>query len=398
MLDAGVDGRPQMWGRPFSHTGNRILESLGPDFRANMSREIILNRASEDFVNDLFGWSDLNSLLDRRSVMPAELQLSQNGEVLSRELYADAAGSLDLFRLKQEVRGGASIILDGLDRVSDRVREVTTAIMQMTGETASCNMFVTFHSSQAFHSHFDEVDTIIVQLEGSKHWQVHGPGEPDPLPEHGDSDPRNCPEGALLDTVLKPGDVLHVPRGWWHTVRGAGDKSIHLTFAFTRKTGLDYIRWLAWKSIADPRVRQSLDRWGSESSRQSQTLDVLRAFSEIASKFSVDDFFEEERAAVDGWQASSFPWSVTEDGLAGSVSVRLLAVFKPVLSRNESSVFFTFAGEKVTLPLAYTPAVEFIWRNESATVTEIAEGSRMPQTAVANLVKNLERIGLLKLS
>ncbi|SDR99098.1 Ribosomal protein L16 Arg81 hydroxylase, contains JmjC domain [Brevibacterium sandarakinum] len=383
--------------RPISSLGCQIVAMLGPDFRSRMSQQLVFERAFQGFKNQFFTWNDLNHVLNRRSVFPADLQLSHHGDVLPRAKYLDSDGLIDLHQLSQLVRGGASIIVDGLDRVNERVRDTTTDIMRLTGEVASCNLFVTFDASQAFHSHFDEIDTVIVQLEGTKHWQVHGPSEKDPLPEFGDSDPSNCPSEVLLDAVLEPGDVLHVPRGWWHTVRGAGSRSLHVTFAFTRKTGFDFVRWLAWKALGDERIRKSLDRWGSAESRNAQRDQILASFINVAESLTVDDFFEEEVSSADGWQSASLPWSITDNGLPDDLKIRVLAVFAPPLESNEETLKITFAGNSVTLPKAYEPILNKILEVQNTTIDALAEASGTPRRAVADLVRQLQVIGLVEL-
>lgn len=357
----------------------------------------MFTRGSDEFENELFGWDDLNRILDRRSAFPADFQLSRQGRVLDRSEYEDANGILDLIRLMDCIRDGASIVIDGLDRVDERVKAATTDIMRLTGETASCNLFVTFHDSQAFHSHFDEVDTVIIQLEGTKRWQVHGPSESDPLPEYGDSDPANCPDDLLLDTVLKPGDVLHVPRGWWHTVRGAGERSLHVTFAFTRKTGFDFVRWLAWKALEDPRIRQSIDRWGAAESRQLQQDELLEALSEAAGRYTVDRFLQEERANADGWQSASLPWSIGTDPLPDSLRFEVTAVFDPLVETDGQVVKFSFAGDVIVLPGAYEGALRSMLTARAGTISTLSQESETPVRAVGSLLRKLQSLGVVAL-
>jgi hypothetical protein len=45
---------------------------------------------------------------------------------------------------------------------------------------------------------------------------------------------------------LEPGDVLYLPRGWWHAVSAdQGVRSLHLTCGLTPHTGADLIGWLS---------------------------------------------------------------------------------------------------------------------------------------------------------
>lgn len=385
-------------GRLLSRTGARIVDKFGADFRSKLSTQIFFERGEEGFQNDLFSWADLNALLDRRSVAPADLQLSGQGQLVPRSAYTDAAGTLDLPSIQSLIRDGASLILDGLDRVDSKVRHATNDVMRLTGETASCNLFVTFQDSQAFHSHFDEVDTIILQLEGTKKWQVHGPSEPDPLPEYGDSDPSNCPEGAILDTVLHPGDLLHVPRGWWHTVRGNGGRSMHVTFAFTRKTGFDLVRWIAWRALGDPRIRQSLDRWADQDRHEAQYGEIVQAFVDTASQLSIDEFLAAERSISDGWQNVSLPWSVTDEPLQQDTRLEVAAAFDPTLREDGTALAIEYAGSELRLPAEYERAVQSLLRARELTLYSWAQECAAPIANLAALARRLQEFGLVKIS
>ncbi|WP_348534767.1 cupin domain-containing protein [Kitasatospora sp. MAP12-44] len=51
---------------------------------------------------------------------------------------------------------------------------------------------------------------LAIQISGEKRWRVHaGPADGNWEPSREDADPGE----VLLDTVLRPGEVLYVPRG-----------------------------------------------------------------------------------------------------------------------------------------------------------------------------------------
>jgi hypothetical protein len=58
-----------------------------------------------------------------------------------------------------------------------------------------------------------------------------------------DAAPNLEPSTELIwSGTLRPGDVMHIPRGWWHqaTRTGTGDGfSLHATFGLTQRTGID---------------------------------------------------------------------------------------------------------------------------------------------------------------
>lgn len=382
-----------------SSFGRALVAAVGQDLTHLMSKDVIFAKSDDLRVGKgIFDWQDLNALLGRGSVQPAELILSNKGVVVDPSEYLRRRGPselIDLRRLLHLIDSGCSVIIDGLDRADYAVRSATNDVVRITGEAASCNLFATFKSSQAFHSHFDEVDTIIVQVEGSKHWQVHGPSEPDPLPEYGDSDPARCPDVVLFDRVLEPGDILHVPRGWWHTVRGAGDKSLHLTFAFTRKTNFDWLKWALYKSLSEPLIRANLDRSPSTYVEDKERL--VATFMEYLQSVSFADFLKEERIAQSGWLSTSLPWSVMDDQVPEGARVSLVPIEVPFTEEDEQNVIVMIANEAIKMPLAYKALLDVIFERRSLRVDDLASLTNVPPYLTSQFVLALVRQQLLRL-
>ncbi|MEU9489066.1 cupin domain-containing protein [Streptomyces decoyicus] len=107
------------------------------------------------------------------------------------------------------------------------------------------NAYASWSAQEGFGTHWDDHDVIVVQVEGSKHWRIYGPTQIAPM--HRDSaHPEAPPELPIADLVLGPGDVLYLPRGWWHAVAAdQGVRSLHLTCGLTPHTGADLIGWLS---------------------------------------------------------------------------------------------------------------------------------------------------------
>lgn len=122
-----------------------------------------------------------------------------------------------------------------------------------------------------FPPHFDQYETLQIQLEGTKSWRlatvrgVRWPLHPhlggaapiEGLVEYADSD-LTMPEDA--DTVLlKPGDVMLVPRGHWHATSASEEESLSLVLRCATPAWLhllpqdrsaELIRHAAWREPA----------------------------------------------------------------------------------------------------------------------------------------------------
>jgi ribosomal protein L16 Arg81 hydroxylase len=63
-----------------------------------------------------------------------------------------------------------------------------------------------------------------------------------------------------MDVVLEKGDVLYIPRGWWHqTSTIEGHPTIHLAIGLHASTLSDYLTWLSATLLTeDVALRRSL--------------------------------------------------------------------------------------------------------------------------------------------
>ncbi|QKW21298.1 hypothetical protein HUT16_21545 [Kitasatospora sp. NA04385] len=131
----------------------------------------------------------------------------------------------------------ATLQLRYLNHWHPGVRALTTGLSESLGRLTEAFLF---YSQPGRHGpvHRDEGDILVIQLSGTKHWQVYaGPTDPGWQPVRED-DPGPC----LLETEVHPGEVLYVPNGYAHTARATGDgPSLHLTVAL-REAGAVHLR------------------------------------------------------------------------------------------------------------------------------------------------------------
>ncbi|MFD9794169.1 JmjC domain-containing protein [Streptomyces sp. NPDC059070] len=385
-----------------SQFGRALSAELGPDFSTHqVSNDVVFRHLNPSLLSDCFSWDGLNEILSRGSAIPADFFLCAQGKRLPVHQYKtslDGHQVFDLPRVFALMRSGATLIIDSLDRIHPGVRAATDDVMRITGETAACNLFVTFDDAQAFDSHFDEVDTFVVQLLGTKHWKVHGPSEEFPLPEYGDSDPVNCPDTVLFEKTLVPGDVIHVPRGWWHTVRGGGETSLHLTFTFTRRTGYDWLRWALRQALSRAEIRESIDRTSSPERQRAQLEGIVEAFLAEAKNLSLNDFFTAEHRAAGGRDLASLPWDVSTARPREHDVVELVPVLPPLVRTEGDQVVITAADQDFALPAQHHPTIEALIGARRLTVAQLAARAGAPVTAVSALVAALLRCQLVTVS
>jgi Cupin superfamily protein len=161
----------------------------------------------------------------------------------------------DIERLMAELRGGASIVWDSVDRVDAPMRAIKHALERTLASFVFVNLYASFGTTFGFGEHWDDHDFFVLQLAGRKRWRICRPTRQWPLP--GEQAP--IPRGRRThDWTLLPGSVMYLPRGWWHRVTPVGEPSLHLTIGVLRATNVDLLRWLLEKASAVDLLRQDL--------------------------------------------------------------------------------------------------------------------------------------------
>lgn len=143
---------------------------------------------------------------------------------------------------------GYTIVANAVRHHHARVGRLCADMESALQHPANCNLYLTPPRAQGFNLHVDGHDTFLVQIAGAKRWRLWRP--PIHLPMLGTIDQASAPDGPPdLEFDVTGGDLLYIPRGWWHEGATAAELSLHLTIGVVplRWTDLlaSYVRQLA---------------------------------------------------------------------------------------------------------------------------------------------------------
>ncbi len=218
----------------------------------------------------------LLDIVMRRSLEFPQLRVFQHGEELHPDRYTRAVTSrrgqarqmARMDRLASFIREGSTLVLDTLDSFNPAMEIACQALQWWSRELVQVNTYLTTSNAAGFDLHWDDHDVVVVQLGGEKSWEVRGTSRVAPMyrdVERADAPP----EAVLWAGTMRAGDVLHIPRGYWHRATRtdrADDRagySLHATFGFVKRTGVDWLSWIADRSRQDEAFRFDLDRDGN---------------------------------------------------------------------------------------------------------------------------------------
>ena len=235
-------------------------------------RPVLFRGRSARFAS-LCTWDDLNALLSS-PVCRTRMQLWRDGKQISDKLCTTPpfgpgwrnepanTDQLDDGRLNVLLRDGASVVLRGIQAFHPRSRPVADALESALGSYANINLYASWMPTRGFAAHWDDHDVFILQVAGRKRWQLYGETRRFPLIRDAEPNPR--PGEAVWSEVIDAGDVLYIPRGWWHDARVAGNDgaagvgSLHFTCSVRPLTGLDFLSWLSGRLARHEAFRRDL--------------------------------------------------------------------------------------------------------------------------------------------
>ncbi len=204
----------------------------------------------------LFSSRKLDDLFRTQNLPPWRLQVMKEGlkldpkDLFDREYQRDKGGGVcyvwDRQMVIKELALGATLVVNNVDFMHGGVAEFAARLAWETHSTVWANAFWGAPGSQGYPKHKDKYNVLLLQIEGSKEWRVYG----------------KDPEELLLHTVLRPGDVLLLPPGYYHEGRTRQRTySLHLSLG---------MQWVNSKQLVDRFARLLMKR-GKE-----DVLQVLR--------------------------------------------------------------------------------------------------------------------------
>ncbi|MDQ3907930.1 MAG: cupin domain-containing protein [Acidobacteriota bacterium] len=239
----------------------------------------------------LMPWARLNDVLARHRLEPPRLRLVRDGKPVAvsdyiRHATGGAKRRVSIPRLRaaelnEQLRAGATLILDAVDELHAPLTELASALELAFRERVQINLYAGWRTSHGFDLHWDEHDVFILQVAGRKRWRVYA--ETRRAPVSNDVEPAPEPTAdPLWEDTLEDGDLLYIPRGFWHVAFPLDEPTLHLTVGVHRRNGLDLVRWMTDGLRASEAFRRDLPR---DAPAEEQAAHVRRLRDEFVARF-----------------------------------------------------------------------------------------------------------------
>jgi ribosomal protein L16 Arg81 hydroxylase len=259
-----------------------------------------------DRFKELVTWDEVNTVLEQHRFSRPRIRVFHDGEALDANRFMKDRFHLNSAGLTTCLAEGATLIIDSVHELFPAVGKLAEACQEILQSETTVNLYASWRMQKGFKLHWDGQDTMILQITGRKNWKVHKPTRLHPFKE--DSEPTVEPtEAAIWDHVLDTGDVLYLPRGWWHEAYPLNEPSLHLTVTIVPANGPDLLKWFIKQLNKHPEVRMNLPTLASDAEKQAYIARLVELMSTFATPDLLSRFTNEWEASLPVKPLFAFP-------------------------------------------------------------------------------------------
>jgi hypothetical protein len=353
--------------------------------------------------NALFPWAALNQILEQHRLDTPRIRLTREGKPVPPDSYLSYQSnrrkpSQPIARIRASdltgaLRDGATLVLDAVDELHSPVTHMAESLERIFRVRIQVNAYAGWRTSHGFDLHWDDHDVFILQIAGRKQWKVYGMTRKYPLAR--DVEPTmEKPSDPLWEGMLEDGDLLYIPRGWWHVATPLDEPTLHLTVGINNPNGADLLSWFLDRLKTSEDVRRDLPLFGS-AEEQAALLDRLRDL--IANQWRpglLEEYLSDLDAKSRPRARMNLPWGAMPDVLPPAdepFQVRWSSARLPSIAYDPTEVRLTALGRRWRFAPAAAPLLERLASGTPVTAGELSHYGLEPQivrTFLRELVAN----------
>jgi len=334
---------------------------------------LIVHRANRCYYGDLFSLQDFEETIARA---PSYWMLDEAKQ--NRMAKREAASGPGLERVLADLRDGATIHLNHVEQFEPKLGLLCRLLGQQLGYRFQTNLYLTPPEGQGFRPHWDNHDVFILQVVGSKRWQVEKqrrrlPGRGETMGE--DEGRVVAPDAHSFD--LDQGDAIYIPRGFVHAAKCGSEPSLHITLGIHPQTWEDLLFSIVRAAVhEDERLRRALPLGFMQNGKDRLVMGAKAVLSKLAEHGflnAVVDRFQDElvtKAPLDiSGQITALlqPAPLTAEDVVG---VRPGIVYR--IHAVEPNIRLNFGGRVILFPGFFKVSLDFALQTKTYAVRDIA--------------------------
>lgn len=254
-------------------------------------KPLIVHRGDPNYYGDLYTLQDFDQAVARSFSYVKTVDVS-NRKVTSKK-PATVNGQEAVLA---DMRDGGSLILEQLQRYDPKLGLLCRLLAQELGHSFETNLFLTPPRGKSSLPHWDNTDVFTLQVLGSKHWQIEKERRLFPIRPHRMGGDDHKFQGDVLSFTVEQGDLIYIPRGFFHTAECGPEVSLHISLGLVPTVIEDLLHAIIKAAVSrDERLRVALPLGFLHGNGERIAEDALRAFREAVDESLVSAVVEEFR-------------------------------------------------------------------------------------------------------
>lgn len=196
-----------------------------------------ISRNDKNYYNNILTSREISAFLDRQDIFYPSLRVVKEGKEIPSSQYTKNAvpighhkkdGIIHTEKAFALFNQGSTLVIQAGQRYFDNLSKCCMNLSQKFNSPVQANLYITPNKSQGFNPHWDTHDVFVLQISGTKTWNLYGFEKE--LPTKNQSFISKGYDKKPLQTLqLTPGDFLYVPRGYVHDAMADDGISAHIT-------------------------------------------------------------------------------------------------------------------------------------------------------------------------
>lgn len=369
-------------------------------------RTLLIPRNQAGYYDSVLTVGDLDQHLQSRQLPAHFFRVVRKSEPVPPEKWAcrapeqkgvEAEALLVVVpeKLWGEYLAGSTIIINGTQRSIPPLIEFCTALEREWLVGAQTNLYLTPPRAQGFAAHYDSHCVCVLQVHGEKTWRLYE--SDNQLPVTSKAYRTEAPPGKLeQELMLRPGDLLYLPRGQVHEACTSDSASLHITLGLFPHYTFDLVEQLTELAKLEPALRRGF------SLRPDRQGGLVDSQARLAAWLTQADLAKLPGLAHQRWlrqrlasQRGRFTDVLRADQLTATSRVARRRDVAFTTARRGEELVLTVADHTLTVPALVAPALPWLERAEPFQPTQLPALLLPPRKV--QLAADLVRLGVLRI-
>lgn len=220
-------------------------------YASPLKAEPFRNLISWPLLWEIFNSGHQDCWLPKQGLLPPEPDLQ--------------TGHLTFEQARKGYEEGRTILIRHAEKAHPKLAAIAQDFHRLFQDPVDIQIYCTPPEEEGFDWHYDSEEVFVIQSGGEKEFRLRK-NTLNPSPQHMRI-PKNMrfenePPAPEIRCLLKAGDWLYIPSGWWHKAR-ALSPSFHMSVGVMALTGLNYLESLIPELGKNPLYQKRLPLRGA---------------------------------------------------------------------------------------------------------------------------------------